>query len=141
LMLLGVASAGLVGSAWPFKATVFGLGVANGAFAIAAIASMMRFAAEGRQGREGVRMGLWGAAQALAFGAGGLAGAAASDLARWLIAQPGLAYASVFAAEALLFVAAAVLAVRVGRASGQFARPPLSIADREPMVAAGAASR
>ncbi len=116
LMLLGLAAAGAVGPAWPFKANVFALGVANGAFSIAAIASMMRLAGEGRHAREGTRMGLWGAAQAVAFGLGGLAGTAASDLARWLIATPAHAYASVFAFEALLFVAAAALAAQLGRA-------------------------
>ncbi len=115
LMLLGLVAAGLVGTAWPFKANVFALGVANGAFSIAAIASMMRLAAEGRGSREGTRMGLWGAAQAVAFGMGGLVGTAASDLARWLIGTPSLAYAAVFALEALLFVAAAALAARLGR--------------------------
>jgi len=59
-------------------------------------------------------MGLWGAAQAVAFGLGGLVGTGASDLARWLIGTPSLAYATVFAFEALLFVAAAVLAARLG---------------------------
>ncbi|MEO8279936.1 MAG: BCD family MFS transporter [Ideonella sp.] len=120
LMLLGLVAAGLVGPSWPFKTTVFALGAANGAFSIAAIASMMRLASEGRQAREGVRMGLWGAAQALAFGAGGLVGTAASDLARWLIGTPELAYGAVFALEALLFVAAAVLAMRLsgGNRSG-----------------------
>ena len=114
VMLLGLVAAGFVGPAWPFKATVFALGAANGAFSIAAIASMMRLASEGRHAREGVRMGMWGAAQAVAFGVGGLVGTAASDLARWLIGTPSTAYASVFALEALLFVAAAVLAARLG---------------------------
>jgi len=114
LMLLGLVAAGFVGPAWPFKATVFALGAANGAFSIAAIASMMRLASEGRHAREGVRMGLWGAAQAVAFGLGGLVGTAASDLARWLIGTPVLAYATVFAFEALLFALAAVLAGRLG---------------------------
>ena len=68
LVLLGLVAAGLVGPAWPFKATVFALGVANGAFSIAAIASMMRLAGKAGTAREGVRMGLWGAAQAVAFG-------------------------------------------------------------------------
>ena len=46
---------------------------------------------------------------------GGPAGAtAAHDLARWLIGTPSMAYASVFAFEALLFIAAAVLAARLG---------------------------
>jgi BCD family chlorophyll transporter-like MFS transporter len=113
LMLAGLVMAAMVGPAWPFKATVFALGAANGAFSIAAIASMMRLAHEGRHAREGVRMGLWGAAQAVAFGVGGLVGTAASDLARWLIGSPAMAYASVFALEALLFVLAAALAMRL----------------------------
>jgi len=117
LMLLGLVVAGLVGPAWPFKANVFALGAANGAFSIAAIASMMRLAGEGHEAREGTRMGLWGAAQAVAFGMGGLVGTAASDLARWLIGTPAHAYATVFAFEALLFVAAAALAARLGAAA------------------------
>ena len=122
LMLMGLVAAALVGPAWPFKATVFGLGAANGAFSIAAIASMMRLASEGRHAREGVRMGLWGAAQALAFGIGGLVGTGASDLARWLIGTPSTAYAAVFALEAALFVAAAVLAARLNRSHTAAAR-------------------
>ena len=126
LALAGLVVAGLAGDAsWPLKPTVFLLGLTNGAFAIAAIASMMRLASEGRASREGVRMGLWGAAQAIAFGIGGLAGAAASDLARWLLGAPGLAYASVFAVEAALFVVSAVLAARIGRSSsGEFRIDP-----------------
>ena len=116
LALAGLVVAGMVGPAWPFRSTVFALGLANGAFSIAAIGSMLRMAGEGRQAREGVRMGLWGAAQAIAFGLGGLAGAAASDLARWLIGSPGAAYATVFGFEAVLFVVAATLAARIGRA-------------------------
>lgn len=110
LALLGLVAAGLVGSAWPFKTTVFVLGVANGAFSIAAIGSMMRLAGDGGPSREGVRMGIWGAAQAVAFGFGGLVGTAASDLSRALIGSPGAAYALVFALEAGLFVLAARLA-------------------------------
>ncbi len=44
-------------------------------------------------------MGLWGAAQALAFGLGGLLGTGASDLARAAFGGPALAYAAVFAAR------------------------------------------
>ena len=113
LALASLVMAGAVGPAWPFRSTVFVLGVANGAFSIAAIGSMMRLAGQGRERREGVRMGLWGAAQAVAFGLGGVIGTAASDLAQWLIGSPGPAYASVFALEALLFVASAWLAARI----------------------------
>jgi BCD family chlorophyll transporter-like MFS transporter len=113
LAMAGLVAAGLIGPAWPLQATVFVLGVSNGAFSIAAIGAMMALAGQGAPGQEGVRMGLWGAAQAVAFGTGGLLGAAASDLSRRLVAAPGPAYAVVFALEGVLFVAAAVLALRV----------------------------
>jgi BCD family chlorophyll transporter-like MFS transporter len=113
LALASLVAAAAVGLAWPFRETVFLLGVSNGAFSIAAIGSMMRLAGQGREGREGVRMGLWGAGQAVAFGLGGLVGTGASDLARWLVGSPAAAYASVFAFEALLFIASALLAARI----------------------------
>lgn len=125
VMLLGLAGAGIVGPGWPFKANVFALGVANGAFSIAAIASMMRLAGAGRPASEGTRMGLWGAAQAVAFGLGGLVGTAASDLARWFIGSPSHAYAAVFGFEALLFVAAAALAGQFGGTPAASGRGPL----------------
>ena len=134
LMLLGLVAAGIVGAAWPFKANVFALGVANGAFSIAAIASMMRLAGEGRGAREGTRMGLWGAAQAVAFGMGGLVGTAASDLARWLIGTPAHAYAAVFAFEAALFVASAVLAAQMGRTTSPVTVITMRRSDGEPAL-------
>jgi BCD family chlorophyll transporter-like MFS transporter len=134
IALAGLVAAGLSGGAWPLVPNVFLLGLANGAFAIAAIASMMRLAGEGRASREGVRMGLWGAAQAIAFGLGGLAGAAASDLTRWALGSDALGYAAVFGAEALLFVAAARIAAGIGRSgSGEFRIDP---ADGRPHVRA-----
>lgn len=132
LALAGLVVAGLIGPAWPLKANVFLLGVTNGAFSIAAIGSMMRLATEGEAGREGVRMGLWGAAQALAFGIGGLVGTAASDLSRMLIGSTGAAYAAVFALEALMFCVAALLASRIGAQ-----RPAISSAAGSSMPAPG----
>lgn len=111
--LSGLTAAGFSGQGWPLRETVFLLGVSNGAFAVAAIASMMRLAGQGGAGREGVRMGLWGAAQAIAFALGGFAGTVAVDLTRALIAEPGVAYALVFAGEALLFIVSAVMAMRI----------------------------
>jgi BCD family chlorophyll transporter-like MFS transporter len=113
LALLGLVIGGAAGAPWPLRANVFALGVANGAFSIAAIGSMMALAGQGRTGRSGTRMGLWGAAQAIGFAVGGTLGTAASDLARWLIGSQVAAYGVVFAAEALMFVAAAVLALRI----------------------------
>jgi BCD family chlorophyll transporter-like MFS transporter len=113
--LVGIAAAGFIGPGWPLQANVFALGVANGAFAVAAIGSMMDLAGEGRGGREGTRVGLWGAAQAIAFGLGGFAGTALSDFAQAFVAEPGTAYASVFAFEAALFAMSAVLAYGIAR--------------------------
>lgn len=114
-----LATVGLFGSAlalaWPLKANVVLLGVANGAFSIAAIATMMRLAGEGGPGREGTRMGLWGAAQAAAFGLGGLLGTAASDLAHALLGEQRTAYAAVFGLQALMFAVSATLASGVAK--------------------------
>jgi len=107
--LCGLSIGGQVGMGWPLALNVFLLGLANGAFSIAAIASMMRLAGEGQARREGTRMGLWGAAQALAFGLGGLLGTSLSDIARFFMDSPGAAYGMVFAFEALLFLVAAQL--------------------------------
>ena len=65
---------------------------------------MMQLAGEGRARREGTRMGLWGAAQAIAAGFGGLLGAAAADAMRRLLGTPAEAYGAVFLAEAALFL-------------------------------------
>jgi len=111
--LLGLAVAGLAGPPWPLNASVFALGFANGTFAVAAIGSMMRLAGQGREAREGMRMGLWGAAQAIAFGLGGFVGTAAVDLFRFLLDSPAHAYGIVFSMQALLFLTAAILALRV----------------------------
>ena len=50
-----------------------------------------------------------------AFGLGGFLGAAASDLARLVLGSPAAAYGTVFAIEGLLFLVAAVLALRLNR--------------------------
>ncbi len=121
-----VAWCGMAGAGWALVPAVMVLGVANGVFAVAAIRAMMGLAGQGAQpGREGTRMGLWGAAQALAFGAGGLFGTGMSDLARAVIGAPAPAYATVFATQAALFLAAAWLAAGV---FGATRRPALVLA-------------
>jgi BCD family chlorophyll transporter-like MFS transporter len=116
--LAGLAAAGYIGAPWPLRESVFFLGFANGVFAVAAIGSMMGLAGEGRQSREGVRVGLWGAAQAIAFGAGGFIGAALVDVMRQATGSGLFAYSAVFAAEAVLFVVSARLAWCMTRATG-----------------------
>ena len=119
IALLCLAAAAVVGPSWPLRETVFMLGVTNGAYAVAAIGSMMALVGAGGEKREGVRMGLWGAAQALAFGIGGFLGTLASDIARYLLTSPALSYSVVFASEAGLFIVAALMAVWVHRASAR----------------------
>jgi BCD family chlorophyll transporter-like MFS transporter len=109
-----IAAAAAVGRGYPLSAVVFALGASNGAFAVAAIGSMMGLAGSGARSREGIRMGLWGAAQALAFGVGGFLATAGVDVAR-LFAPSPTAYAIVFLIEALLFLAAAALANGIWR--------------------------
>jgi BCD family chlorophyll transporter-like MFS transporter len=113
LALFGLTLAGMMAPAWPLKANVMLLGAANGAFAVAAIGSMMSLASAGGGAREGIRMGLWGAAQAIAFGVGGFLGTAAADLARLMLGSPSTAYAVVFFGEGLLFLVSARLALGI----------------------------
>lgn len=115
--LLAMACAGSVGPAWPLATSFFLLGIANGFFCAAAIGSMMQLAGAGRESREGVRMGVWGASQAVAFGLGSMAGSSAVDLAKLLLGSPVSAYAAVFFAQAILFLVAGLLSLRVGTPS------------------------
>ena len=110
LALAMIAALGQTGGA--LVPAVVALGFFNGVFAVAAIGSMMALAGEGRDAREGTRMGLWGAAQALAAGFGGLVGAAAVDALRLGMDAPD-AFGAVFVAEAGLFLIAAAIAARV----------------------------
>jgi MFS transporter, BCD family, chlorophyll transporter len=117
LAMIGLVFATQSGGQWPLRGNVFLLGVANGAFSIAAISSMMKLAREGQAGREGTRMGLWGAAQAIAFGLGGMVGAGMSDVARVLLNSTSSAYGAVFFLEFVLFFGAAWIAAKMNRPS------------------------
>ena len=125
--LAALAMAANVGGDWPLTPTVFVLGFANGVFAVAAIGSMMDLAGRGGPGLEGIRMGLWGASQAVAFGLGGFFGASAVDAGRALLGADGPAFELVFAFEAMIFIVAAVIAVRLNSGSE-------SVASRELMA-------
>ena len=110
LGLISLMGTGAV--ALPLTTIVVALGFFNGMFAVAAIGAMMALAAQGRTGRTGTRMGIWGAAQAIAAGFGGLIGALAADIMRQFMAD-GPAFGAVFAFEASLFLAAAIMAAKV----------------------------
>jgi BCD family chlorophyll transporter-like MFS transporter len=112
LALVVIALIGAQGPGAPLLPATVALGFFNGMFAVAAIGSMMALAGEGRGCREGTRMGLWGAAQAMAAGFGGLVGAGIVDLLR-LVSPDATAFATVFLIEAGIFVAAALMAAAI----------------------------
>jgi len=99
----------------------------------------MALVGAGGEKREGVRMGLWGAAQAFAFGIGGFLGTLASDIARYLLTSPALSYSVVFASEAGLFVVSACMAVWVHRASARSVMRRGSPGDMRAAAVAGGA--
>lgn len=111
--LAALAMAATVGPGWPLAPTVFALGFANGVFAVAAIGAMLDLAGRGGADHVGIRMGLWGAAQAAAFGLGGFFGASAVDVGRRLFGADGPAFETVFAIEAVMFLGAALIASRL----------------------------
>jgi BCD family chlorophyll transporter-like MFS transporter len=111
--LASLALAARAGPGWPLAINVALLGFANGMFAVAAIGSMLELAGRGGPGHEGIRMGLWGASQAAAFGIGGFAGAFAVDRLRATLRADAPAFELVFAAEAVLFLLAAIIAFRL----------------------------
>ena len=113
-VLLLICLSGLMSTALNFTYLVVALGFFNGMFAVSAISAMMALASssEGRGQREGTRMGLWGAAQAIAAGFGGLTGAVLVDITRSFFADAP-AFGAVFIFEAALFFAAALMAMRV----------------------------
>jgi BCD family chlorophyll transporter-like MFS transporter len=111
--ITALSFASLVGPGWPLPACVIALGVSNGVFAVAAIGSMMMLAHRGGSQSAGLRMGLWGAAQAAGFACGGLLATMLLDAGRHWFGSEGKAFSAVFAFEALLFLTAALYAGRV----------------------------
>ncbi len=109
----GLSALGLAGLAAGLPivplTVVFGLG--NGLFVVGAVGSMMRIAAQ-QTGATGTRMGVFGAAQAIAAGVAGLIATGMVDLARLALPSEA-AYGLVFILEALLFLAAAWMAARL----------------------------
>ena len=112
ISLVLIALAGQSPEIVPLAPLVFGLGIFNGMFAVAAIGSMMSLASQNNDRREGTRMGLWGAAQAIAAGFGGLLGTILVDLLRLANFSHADAYGTVFIFEAALFALAASIATR-----------------------------
>jgi MFS transporter, BCD family, chlorophyll transporter len=113
--LLGLALTAWAGRPELLQLCVMALGVANGIFAVSAIGSMMELSHQGESGSAGIRMGLWGAAQAVAFACGGVFGNIAVDVVRRALGASAPAFAFVFLCEATLFCVAARFALRGNR--------------------------
>jgi BCD family chlorophyll transporter-like MFS transporter len=124
VMLASLAVAAMAGNPWPLKANLFCLGIANGLFAVAAIGSMMSMVSEGHENRDGVRMGVWGAAQAVAFGLGGIIGTAMVDVSQWLLDSVAVSYALAFVVQASLFLGATIMAISLSREAARVLRGP-----------------
>lgn len=124
LALFAIAAGGPSGPDFPLRGAVFALGLANGIYAVAAIGSMMALAGSGGERERGTRMGVWGAAQGVAFGGGGVLGAFAVDAMRLVVADPVHAYATVFVAEGVLFLVAVAVALRLDAAPSSFPLNP-----------------
>lgn len=120
VLLIAIMALGQIPTGIPLELAVFGLGLFNGMFAVSAIGFMMSLAGSGDKSREGTRMGLWGAAQAIAAGFGGLLGTILVDLFQAASMSTVNAYGVVFTFEAGLFVWAAWLA---GTSITRTARP------------------
>jgi BCD family chlorophyll transporter-like MFS transporter len=125
LAFLALSVGASVGTESTLRTTVLCLGIANGVFTVGGVGSMMAITTAGDRGQAGLRLGIFGAAQGIAYGIGGLAGGVASDAARWTLGTPAAGYGAVFVAEAVLFVGAAWLAARSAPAtSPRAARVP-----------------
>jgi BCD family chlorophyll transporter-like MFS transporter len=123
--LVALTAVGLAGPGAPLKPVVFALGLGNGLFAATVIGQMMASAGADGGGREGTRIGFWGAAQAIAFGLGILVGAGAADVMRALLPDAASAYGTVFVLEAGIFLFAAGLAARMNLEGATPARHPV----------------
>ncbi len=120
--LMALAFGAQMAGTWPLGANIFALGLANGVFAVAAIGAMMGLARDGANAREGARMGVFGAAQAIGFGLGSFGGTVAADVMRAVMASDAQAYGAVFAAEGFVFLIAAMLVLKVTAAAPRMMR-------------------
>lgn len=123
LAFVALSQVAATGSVPALQACVLALGVANGVFTVGGVGSMMAITGAADRRETGLRLGIFGAAQGIAYGIGGLSGGVLSDLARLALGSPAAGYAAVFVVEAVLFAAAAWLALRSApAASGRAAR-------------------
>ena len=96
------------------KIVVLTLGIANGIFTAGILGTMMKLASEGQTaGREGTRMGLWGASQAYAAGIAAIISTSLVDTFSSFISQPAMSYGMVFSIQGMLFILSAFFGIYI----------------------------
>ena len=73
----------------------------------------MQLAGIGKENREGTRMGLWGAGQAIAAGNAMIFSTLFVDILQKITQNAASSYGVIFAVEGILFLAAALLATKL----------------------------
>ena len=120
----GVIGAGLAGSPGAFRVLVGVMGLGTGLAGAGLLGGIATFATSVRAG---LLMGVWGMASLFGKAAGSLMGGAVVDAVRLATGDHFVAYATVFAGEALLLAVAFVLTFRLrveaSRASREAAGP------------------
>ncbi len=110
--LAALAYASAAGALSMIRPLVVCLGLANGVFAVATVGAMMDSATMEEPGRAGMRIGIWGAAQALAFALGGISSTSLVDGLRIFTHSSSGAFAAVFIVQSALFLTAAGFSLR-----------------------------
>lgn len=111
--LLSALGLAVLAAGMPLLPGTVVLGFGNGLFVVGAIGSMMRLAVQ-RAEAAGIRMGVFGAAQAISAGLAGLIATGTLDLLR-LGQGDAAAYGALFYLQAAIFVLAGAVAMRVLR--------------------------
>jgi BCD family chlorophyll transporter-like MFS transporter len=106
----GVIGAGLAGSPGAFRVLVGVMGLGTGLAGAGLLGGIATFATSVRAG---LLMGVWGMASLLGKAAGSMMGGALVDAIRLATGETFVAYAAVFAIEAILLAAAFVLTFRL----------------------------
>jgi BCD family chlorophyll transporter-like MFS transporter len=104
IVFMGLIAAGRVGSEALFQGLVFALGLGTGLASAGLLTAVIEFTTAVRAG---LLMGIWGLAHEFGQAIGGLMGGAVVDIMRSVTGGDDLiAYATVFAAEAVLLIVA-----------------------------------
>lgn len=109
-VFVGLIVTGMLGNAGVFKSLVFVMGLGTGLAGAGMLSAIISFTTPIRAG---MLMGVWGVANMVGHAVGNLLGGVLVDGVRFATGSAFLAYASLFAMEAVMLVAALVLTTRL----------------------------